>query len=122
MVTTNDAASRSQLSRTVSYIQTDEMFIMLKNEINASYLTNKDKRPAGHILYLHNSKLKRNHTFILLSERNYMYSKVFNLHFFFKKERFVVLIFFVSNLVEIAEGYEEEVKKLKDVKILQIDG
>ena len=92
---------------------------MLKNEINSSYLTNKDKRPAGHILYLHNSKLKRNHTFTLLSERNY--SKVFNLHFFLK-ERFVVLIFFVSNLVEIAEGYEEEVKKLKDVKILQIDG
>ena len=122
MVTTKDAASRSQLSRTVSYIQTDEMFIMLKNEINSSYLTNKDKRPAGHILYLHNSKLKRNHTFILLSERNY--SKVFNLQslFFFLKERFVVLIFFVSNLVEIAEGYEEEVKKLKDVKILQIDG
>lgn len=84
---------------------------MLKNEINASYLTNKDKRPAGHILYLHNSKLKRNHTFILLSERNY--SKVFNLQslFLFKKKRFVVLIFFVSNLVEIAEGYEEEVKK-----------
>lgn len=86
MVTTKDAASRSQLSRTVSYIQTDEMFIMLKNEINASYLTNKDKRPAGHILYLHNSKLKRNHTFILLSERNY--SKVFNLQslFLFKKK------------------------------------
>lgn len=122
MVTTKDAASRSQLSRTVSYIQTDEMFIMLKNEINSSYLTKKDKRPAGHILYLQNSKLKRNHTFILLSERNY--SKVFKLQslFFFKKERFVVLIFFVSNLVEIAEGYEEEVKKLKDVKILQIDG
>ena len=104
MVTTKDAASRSQLSRTVSYIQTDEMFIMLKNEINASYLTNKDKRPAGHILYLHNSKLKRNHTFILLSERNY--SKVFNLQSLFFKERFVVLIFFVSNLVEIAEGYK----------------
>ena len=109
MVTTKDAASRSQLSRTVSYIQTDEMFIMLKNEINSSYLTNKDKRPAGHILYLHNSKLKQNHTFILLSERNY--SKVFNLQSLFLKERFVVLIFFVSNLVEIAEGYEEEVKK-----------
>ena len=113
MVTTKDAASRSQLSRTVSYIQTDEMFIMLKNEINSSYLTNKDKRPAGHILYLYKSKLKRNHTFILLSERNY--SKVFNLQslFFFLKERFVVLIFFVSNLVKIAEGYEEEVKNLK---------